>query len=250
MIKQALKKTGLLLLLILLITTPVTAQEQASEGAQEDLSETIKERLKKASNDSVLSVTDTAPTALVGTLESVANGTLTIKTKTGVSLASVNDDTAYVRLPKSETIAFEDVAIGDYVIAMGFVNGSEVLEAERVVVSSTPPTPSTKQSLVGTVIAINQKTDTLTITSPTGSETDVTFDDSQLFSRENAIEEVELDFDDLEEGKYVLAIYQPEAEKDEDEPPTNTLLYLLVAHQPQSEEADTTATGSSSLEEE
>lgn len=61
---------------------------------------------------------------------------------------------------ETTTIKLSDVAIGDFIIAMGYTNGNSVLESSRVLIIS-PIEPSKRRSVLGTVIEVEKNTITL-----------------------------------------------------------------------------------------
>lgn len=95
------------------------------------------------------------PKAELGTVTDIAAGTLQIKTESGeIKQISAKDDLTGVK--------FIDIAIGDFIIAMGFRNGNEVLEAKRILISKAPAQINVVPAM-GTVIKIDKKTVTLKI---------------------------------------------------------------------------------------
>lgn len=82
---------------------------------------------------------DTSLTALSGTITDISEQTIQIKTpEDQIEQVSVNDDTTYANiLSDTNEIEFSELAIGDYVAAIGKQNNSSVLEASRIMVTST-----------------------------------------------------------------------------------------------------------------
>jgi len=161
----------ILVALFLAFQGVVIAQEEVEpEVTQEEINQNIKDRLKKVAEEQDSLVGVKRKQAMVGELESLANDTLTIKTKTEIKLASISGQTEYVRNPGSKSVEVEDVAIGDFVIAMGYVNGSEVLEARRVLLYSSAPEEVGKSSAFGNISNIDDENETFTFTTPIGDE--------------------------------------------------------------------------------
>jgi len=77
-------------------------------------------------------------TSYVGTVTDISSGTIQIKTAKGdIGQMSIADETSYINtLKKNVEVKSTDVAIGDYIIAMGFVNGNKVLLAKRILIAS------------------------------------------------------------------------------------------------------------------
>ena len=76
--------------------------------------------------------------AYVGTVTDISGDTIQIKSANGEILqAGVVEETTYVNLLK-KAIAVKkiDLAIGDYVVAMGLLNGNKVLSAKRILITS------------------------------------------------------------------------------------------------------------------
>ena len=81
-------------------------------------------------------------TAYVGTITDIAERTLHIKNGGDeIKQASTNDKTSYASESTSKNISFSDLAIGDFIIAMGTKNANGVLDTGRVVVSKAPGNP-------------------------------------------------------------------------------------------------------------
>ena len=76
--------------------------------------------------------------AYVGTVTDITNSTIQIKGATGEILqAGVTGETKYINLlKKSVVVKNTDLAIGDYVVAMGLINGNKVLSTKRILITS------------------------------------------------------------------------------------------------------------------
>lgn len=198
---------------LLLITYSSVLAQDASEGA----TESVRDKVRKTIENLVKK-----PKSVVGTLDSIADSTLKIKGEDGkVILVATNPSTKYVKTTngKSADIKFADLAIGDFIAALGYKNGNDILDSERVLAYDEAPYPK-KQAMFGTVetnkrslLPGGSKKGTLTIKLPkkdevwtveTSSSTKVTkkVDPSSQSSSGQAIEEV--DIDEVEEGDRVV----------------------------------------------
>lgn len=76
--------------------------------------------------------------SVIGTITDLTEGSIQVRTSNGeITQVAVNDDTSYVSTVQTTTdISFEDVAIGDFVAAVGTPGEMEVINAQRVIVSS------------------------------------------------------------------------------------------------------------------
>lgn len=99
--------------------------------------------------------------AFVGEIAEVSNSTLTLETRSGKQQAEVDEKATIIGKNRSE-INFEDLEIGDYVIAIGYLDENEVLQAKRVVVTKELETP-TRQVAVGRVTDISADEKIITV---------------------------------------------------------------------------------------
>jgi len=78
------------------------------------------------------------PVSYVGTVTDISGETIQIKDLSGeIKQASVEEETTYINgLKKNIEVKPTDLAIGDYIVAMGFVNGNKVLKTKRILISS------------------------------------------------------------------------------------------------------------------
>lgn len=94
---------------------------------------------------------ETKSKAYVGTITDISSGTIQIKTIKGdIGQMSTSDETIYINtLKKNAEVKSTDLAIGDYIVAMGSVNGngvisnSKVLHSKRILITS----PLTKNAI-------------------------------------------------------------------------------------------------------
>lgn len=79
----------------------------------------------------------------VGTVTDISSDTIQIKNQSsGIVQASVSEETKFVNtLKKNTEIKAVDLAIGDYIIAIGNINQSKVLQSKRILVTS-PVSPN------------------------------------------------------------------------------------------------------------
>jgi len=133
--------------------TGISAQSATDEA--DGVRERVKEKVEAAKKN---------PKAYIGSVTDKTEDTLQIQNDLGeIQLISINPESAsFAKINKKTTSAdYDDVGIGDYIIAMGFANGNDVLEAKRVVITSQPES-SNIDVLLGTINTIDKKQVTLT----------------------------------------------------------------------------------------
>lgn len=129
------------LIIFVFLYIPVLAQEDSdsTESAEveevSEVDEAVQQKVEEVLNK---------PKARLGTITDITELTIQMKTLEGEiqQVSFTTEKTTFVKVnEKSETIDYSEVAIGDFIIAMGYFNGNNVLEAERILVTTeiTPP---------------------------------------------------------------------------------------------------------------
>lgn len=93
--------------------------------------------------------------AYVGQVVRVTTESLTVNTLHGeVTVKLTPEKTAMFLMPRLTPIQISDIEIDGFVIAMGYVDGDDVLDARRVLVSLAPLFPMKKGVILGVVQSI------------------------------------------------------------------------------------------------
>jgi hypothetical protein len=123
----------------------------------------------KAAQEKALAVIN-KPQAYLGTVTDLTESTIQLKGEKGdILMVNTSDETTFVKVTTlTKEIKSEDVAIGDYLIALGFKDAQNVLTARRVILVSNP-VPLGAKAFWGNVETINATSLSLNI--PEQSET-------------------------------------------------------------------------------
>jgi len=185
--------------------TPSVSPTPVEEDVLPEVKDKIKQRLEETVGQSVDKVkglveeelANRKKRAFFGQLKNLAADTLTIESNENIYQASFSDQTNFVKLPGRTSLTADDLTIGDFMIAMGFLNDNDVLETRRVVVSSKPDPAPARQLFWGEIREIDEET--------------IVFDDQEieLLSEEmlkiKNVEEPSLEKVELGDKIYVLA---------------------------------------------
>jgi hypothetical protein len=162
-------------------------EENETESSEEAdvISKKVENKLYLAKNK---------PKASIGTVTDITEDTLQIKNEVDeIQQVSITDSTTYLMVKKeTEQVNFEDMAIGDYVVTMGFKNDAGVLETKRVLISD--PFINNNNIFYGKLSAIDKKI--VTFQGPNTDEYIVSFG-----KRWNGPE-----IDELEEGENYIVV--------------------------------------------
>lgn len=170
----------------------------AQETDQDEVQEVVEERLQQAANKL---------RAYVGTVTDKTEDTMQLESdENEIKLVSVNlEETSFAKTNgSSETINFEDVGIGDYVITMGTLDDNNVLAAQRIVVSPVPDELENEAvlaevTLVNDEIQVELKPDNIALELDLASNYDITETDEEG-------EIVELRISSLDEGDRLILV--------------------------------------------
>lgn len=190
----------------------VMAQPASTPSSDPEIQQSVRERLERALSENPSEAH--IKRAWVGTLDSIANNTLTIETREGPKLASVSAETTFVRLPKRQTIEKEDLTIGAKTVVMGTVSDSRVLTAVRVLVDERTTTPPSRESYFGTIQGTDIEAKIVNLSLATGEMLRVTLGKETQITRGEGAEFIEGETADLVEGARVVVIVETAAADD------------------------------------
>jgi len=146
-----------------------------------------------------------SPTSYLGTVTDIAEATIQLKSATGeIQQISTSEKPTVIKEGKTpKEVKLTDIAIGDFIIAMGFRNGNHVLSARRILISSPLP-PIARRVILGTVNKLSKKDITLLLAS---GKTQLILPDENLlvFSFEEG-KSTKIKFANIGEGKQIIAI--------------------------------------------
>lgn len=129
------------------------------EDENANIEESVEDRLRK---------TASLPKLYTGTVTDITGQSIQIRNDKGtIEQISVSDTTSYVKTGKTQSdIKFTDVAIGDFVAALGSISSKDLMQATRIIV--TQPVNDTRKITKGVVT--QKTTKLLTIKTIAGDE--------------------------------------------------------------------------------
>lgn len=182
-----------------LTATKTQSPEPASQtSATDSVREKVEKKVEEALN---------RPKAYLGLIADISEGTIQLKTGEGEILqVQTAQDTAYVKDgSSSKVVSLKDLAIGDYVVAMGFKNGNAVLNAKRILITA-PPVSLTREVILGKVTRLTSKDFALTFLNGQGEPLVTTDKNTVYLSFSSSSGKVSKGkFGDLKESASVVA---------------------------------------------
>lgn len=147
-----------------------------------------------------------APKAYLGTVTDITSETLQIKTPEGqIRQISAQKSTTVIKVATGKeavsAVKLTDIAIGDFVVGMGYKNGNNILEAERILITE-PVKPLLISAFSGQASKITKKGFTVTKAGGTNLEVTPAKDADFLLYKNGKISKIKLA--DIEEGNQVI----------------------------------------------
>ena len=149
----------------LFIPQPVLAADTATQSAQEIESENLKQRLQDVIKDKLDSAEDTiknkqAENSLVGytgIINKISNLSLVVNTTQNNLLQVItSEDTNIVKNGKE--IKASSLSIDEKIIIIGNLDTEDILNAKRLIAISNTPAITKRQTVVGPISNLDQKT--------------------------------------------------------------------------------------------
>lgn len=140
------------------IATLPSPSPEAGSSASSDIRLKVAQKVQEAMQK---------PKAYIGTVTDIADSTIQIKTGDGQidQISTEGDSVTVVNQAgkNNKAVKLTDIAIGDFIVAMGYVNGNSVLNAQRILITN-PITEANIVSTFGSVTDTSSKN--ITVTSP------------------------------------------------------------------------------------
>lgn len=192
-------KTKIFILLIyLLIAVPVSAQSPTTNG---NIRDKVQQKLATASK---------IPSSYIGSVTDISESTLQIDKfdiakQSGdsgeIEQVETSDTTKFVNVGKTtKTVNFSDIAIGDFIVAMGYKNENGVLESKRILVIE-PIKPSTRKSYLGEIAETTKNKITIKV-----NDSEKTFNITKNADLEDYANNEEVKLTDFEENDRIIVV--------------------------------------------
>ena len=211
----------------------VSAQDTATpEG--DAIREAVQEKIEEAQNKQSLLLRN-KPKAYLGIITDIVENTVQIKNLEGeIKQIAVSDQTVFVKINNvKQTLKLSDIAIGDFLVNMGYINSNSVLDAKRVLVTSEPAKPE-RVSIFGIVTSVGKNEITVTKVG-SNDQLPITPEAGAIVTSESEKGIIKSRFSDLSVGSTIIAV----GSKTEDNLSARSI-HIVAPPQPQNN-SDTTS---------
>ena len=201
--------------LTLIYSTEFAKPSQAPTEAAES-TDSVRQKVQEKVEDALNS-----PTAYLGTVTDISEGSIQVKSASGeINQVATKDTPTVIQDGKSpKTVKLADIAIGDFIVAMGYRNGNHVLSARRILIV-TPPDPTPRKAIYGNIASVSKTG--ITLETKQG-DTTITVGATTTIYRVKGEAFTKINLAALEEGNLVAAAFEASAKN------TARTVFLIAA---------------------
>ena len=187
---------------IVSLATPTPQEEQE---ATDSVREKVQEKVTAARTSAIFNI---------GSITDKQEATLEVKTQSGeIEQVSASDEnTTFIKMDKTKKeVKFADVAIGDFVLAMGFKNGNGIMSARRILI--IPATEPTTRRVVLGKINDAQKAQVVIEAIASGEKLTISNSKNLTVLTESKGKVEEIDFSELEVNQRLAVVGETDSGK-------------------------------------
>lgn len=128
-------------------------EPQGESSTATDEADVIRDKVQKKAVEAA-----NKPIFYMGSVTDITEMSIQMKDSAGeIKQVSVDKDTDFVKVTtETKQASYDDTAIGDFIIAMGYNDGNDVLAAKRVIIT-TQPSKTTRTANIGKITQISGK---------------------------------------------------------------------------------------------
>lgn len=153
--------SSLILAMKIAAQSPTPEISPTAEEVSDDKVQGIREAVKEKVREKLEEVQKGQKRAFVGEIKKISNSTLILTALQGEKQVTVSEETTIIDKDRKE-IELDALEVGDYLIAMGYLEETDLLNAIRIVVT-TKPKVSTREVAFGEVTDISAEEKILTV---------------------------------------------------------------------------------------
>ena len=190
-----------------LLATDIIAQSPTPEATSPAVQQ-LREKVKEIVREKIEEVKMGQKRAFFGEISQISGSVITITNPRGERQIKVSEDTKILSIGRKE-IKLQDLEIGSFVIAMGYLGDNGILEARRIVVIEKPKPPA-REVAFGKVTDISAEEKILTVKNEKkGITYTVVVTEKTIITKKGETKIEKVNFSAIEKGDRVVAIGTP-----------------------------------------
>jgi len=142
------------IVLLLFSFKPVYAIEASSSATDiQSIREVVQQKVKEKLN--IITTPSSKPKSFFGSIKKIDAKQIEINQNNENKTIVTTEDTTYVNLKRTK-ISFKDLKVGDEVLAIGYINSQNQLEAKRIIIIELKKIINNTQIINGQVVDVSQ----------------------------------------------------------------------------------------------
>lgn len=146
----------LILFIVLFLSSiiPITATEASSSATDiQSIREVVQQKVKEKLN--IITTPSSKPKCFFGIVKKTTETQIEISQNNDNKTIIVANETVFVNLKKTKT-SLKEIKVGDEILAIGYINSQNQLEAKRVVVIELKKIKNNVQIINGQIVDVSQ----------------------------------------------------------------------------------------------
>lgn len=144
----------LLIVLFLSSITPTVAMEASSSATDiQSIRDVVQQKVKEKLN--IITTPSSKPKCFFGTIKKISGQEIEINQNNENKVIIITDDVIFINLKKTK-ISLKEIKVGDEILAMGYINSQNQLEAKRIVVIELKKIKNNTQIINGQIVDVSQ----------------------------------------------------------------------------------------------
>ena len=182
--------------------TPVT--DENIQKIREVVQQKVKEKLASITS------TSTGKKAYIGTIDEITSNDITISYLDQQHQLIVDSDTVFIDTKRNKT-TLDKITPGQAILAMGYLNESQILETKRLIIVSPESLENKKHTVVGKIVDISSSSPIFVLIP--SSDKDMQYQiKTDTKTKIILKDKTELKISDLANGQKIIVIFSPTPE--------------------------------------
>ena len=190
------------------VVTNTPTPEQSANSQNEDIQK-IREVVQQKVKEKLAEITSTltGKKAFIGTIQSIDGNNITISYNNQQFRLQVDVDTVFIDSKRNKT-GLDKISVDQAVLAMGFLNESQVLETKRLIIVPAATLLEKKHTIVGKIVDISQEASVFVLIPNQNKDNQYqikTDSKTKIIKKDKT----NIKLDQLENGQTLIVIFSP-----------------------------------------
>ena len=194
--------------LALSVTTNTPTPEQSTDDQNNDIQkirQVVQEKVKEKLAE--ITATSTGKKAFIGIIKNVEENSITITYANQEFQLEVDVDTVFIDSKRNKT-SLDKIQPDQAVLAMGFLNESQVLETKRLIIVPVDSLEQKKHTVIGKIVDISQTSSVFALIPNQNKDSQYqikTDTKTKIIKKDKAV----IKSDQLKNGQIIIVIFSP-----------------------------------------